>query len=500
MFQRRWLLAPGARVAVMVAGLVLAVPASLAQPASSALAGRLGDGLITQVEALAAQRPGTGPLSPAWAQQVVAAVLAHPDALGVAAQAAAAQGATREAAAALRPQLSGSGVAGRRETAPDTVLQTPPRSGNELALGLTLRQLVFDFGASTGSVAAAAAREAALGSRLASRRSELALRAVNAWVDLERERQQLRLAQDLAATALGLVDLVRERERIGGGSRADVVRAEARHAEALATIIAARRRVLAAEAAFAEAFGAPAPAATPLPPDADLPPGAARAVAEPGAWAGGMASVAGVEAGVEPALLAALVAGFPGLNEAELVVQAARRDYAVAVARERPSVGLEAAVTRRDLVGPGSPGTDGSVQLVVRHSFYSGGAGVARGQQALARQTQAEEELAALRRRVERAVVQTLAEVAQGDALVEARRTAARAAAASLRTVREQFAFNRGTLLDLLRAQEDVYGAGAGLLEAVSQRANSRWQLLHLSGGLAAAVGLPAGGARSPAP
>ena len=54
-------------------------------------------------------------------------------------------------------------------------------------------------------------------------------------------------------------------------------------------------------------------------------------------------------------------------------------------------------------------------------------------------------------------------------------------AAMAYEAVREQFAFRRGTLLDLLRAQEDLYLAGRDLIDGVADHALTRYRLLHLS-------------------
>ena len=54
----------------------------------------------------------------------------------------------------------------------------------------------------------------------------------------------------------------------------------------------------------------------------------------------------------------------------------------------------------------------------------------------------------------------------------------------SFEAVREQFAFRRGTLLDLLRAQEDLYLAGRDLIDGVIDHAVARYRLLHLGSGL----------------
>ena len=89
-----------------------------------------------------------------------------------------------------------------------------------------------------------------------------------------------------------------------------------------------------------------------------------------------------------------------------------------------------------------------------------------------------------LRRQLDRALQQAVADVRTADALVAARADAVRVASQAFEAVREQFAFRRGTLLDLLRAQEDLYLAGRDLIDGVIDHAVARYRLLHLGSGL----------------
>jgi outer membrane protein TolC len=50
-----------------------------------------------------------------------------------------------------------------------------------------------------------------------------------------------------------------------------------------------------------------------------------------------------------------------------------------------------------------------------------------------------------------------------------------------MRAVREQFSFNRGSLLDLITVQEGLYQAGRDLIDASADRILVRYRLLHLT-------------------
>ena len=71
-------------------------------------------------------------------------------------------------------------------------------------------------------------------------------------------------------------------------------------------------------------------------------------------------------------------------------------------------------------------------------------------------------------------------------------------AAVALEAVREQFAFRRGTLLDLLRAQEELYAAGRDLIDGIVDESLVRYRLLDLAMDLTPLFGNPCRALRRP--
>jgi outer membrane protein TolC len=61
----------------------------------------------------------------------------------------------------------------------------------------------------------------------------------------------------------------------------------------------------------------------------------------------------------------------------------------------------------------------------------------------------------------------------------------------ALEAVREQFAFRRGSLLDLLRAQEELHQATRDLIDSVANQTLARYRFLHLSADLAPMFNVP---------
>jgi len=88
-------------------------------------------------------------------------------------------------------------------------------------------------------------------------------------------------------------------------------------------------------------------------------------------------------------------------------------------------------------------------------------------------------------------LAQALAEAHNSTAAMQARKEAVQVAALAFDAVREQFAFRRGNLLDVLRAQEELYGAGRDMVDSVVDQALARYRLLNVAMELNAAFDIP---------
>ena len=133
------------------------------------------------------------------------------------------------------------------------------------------------------------------------------------------------------------------------------------------------------------------------------------------------------------------------------------------------------------MLGTGTPGNDTIAGFNLRYDIYTGGALGAREAQALSRVRQAEEDYRSAVRGFERFADEVRADARSAEGLVAARIDAVDLAAQSLRAVREQFAFRRGTLLDLLTAQEVLQGAGRDLIDAYAQQVLASYRLLYVA-------------------
>lgn len=428
------------------------------------------------------------------APSVLAAVERHPEAQIATEQRAAAAYGTREAWAGFLPQVSGGVEGGRRSS--DAVstawgVSQPSYTDNSKAVSLNARQLVWDFGATGFQVDSRLAQELSVQARAQAKRSELTLRALNAWLDLFRAQQLVQAGRMNVLSREQILDFIKEREQLGASAMSDVLRAQARLADAQATAVAAANRLAAAEAVWREFFDSEPPADPALPVVPGLPEGPSYAIPPHAAAVAHASSAAAAPVGIDAQARARWADTSPILTEARRQAEAAQAEARAAAAAVLPSVSFDVSVRRRDLGSGNTPGTDWNAGLSVSQSLFSGGAATARAQQAQQRAREAQLAEINLRRQLERALAQSLSDVRNSTTAVEARKDAAQVAAVALEAVREQFAFRRGSLLDLLRAQEELHQATRDLIDSVVDQTLARYRLLHLASDLAPRFGVP---------
>lgn len=461
--QRAWLARPVLVIALAsltgsvwsqaVTSPVATTPANLVLPANNLGEAQI-DFLLKAVQDLS--RPNRGLPIDIFRERVLTAVQVHPDVLATRASYAGALESTRELGAAKLPQISARADTTGQKLDRSTITGNPERRYETGGVAVTLTQNVYDFGVIDTSVQAGQERSAAALARLDGRRDEVSLRAVQTWHEVIRARRLLAQMRLNLQSMESIVSYLNRRYDLGGGPISDVWRAQSRLADAKASLASAQTRVRNAEAGYREVFDAnPGTLEMPVLPTLDR-----QAIA------------------ADPL---PLVRDYPAVRSAEASRRAAEQELDLTLRRERPNLGFEMSAQRRDMIGKGVPGTDLTAALVLRYSFYSGGADQARAAQAAHRAVEAAEQVRGITVQVERALAQALANEDNVASVLSARREGVSLAVQALRAVREQFANRRGSLLDLLNAQETLHAAGIGLTEAEIDEALARWQVLYYS-------------------
>ena len=411
----------------------------------------VGDHLIRYLEAWANVQAGEAQQKQARqiADTVARSVQQHPEFLAARAALTSSREGVDEARAAWWPQISGNTGYGSRTTGGVSV--------NSPTYGVTLSQLLFDFGNTSAKIGAAESRVQGAQAGLDKKQAAVVMRAVSAWHELYRSRKQTELHRLNVQARQDIVAFIKERADLGGSAASDVLRARARQTEAEAALSAAGVREQAAESAWREVFQSEPPIQVEVWPDFPL-------------------DVTALKAQVDT-----LVARFPTVQEAKQLSLASEKDAEAARANLFPRLALEHAIAQNKQTSTGMEYTDRSTLLTLRYNFLSGGAEMARARQAASKAVEYAMQAETEQRNTEKNLRQTLSEVALGQEILRNRRLAVGVANDTLAAVREQFAFRRGTLPDLLRAQEDVFMAGRDLIDAVTDHALARYRLLYMA-------------------
>jgi adhesin transport system outer membrane protein len=188
---------------------------------------------------------------------------------------------------------------------------------------------------------------------------------------------------------------------------------------------------------------------------------------------------------------AEIVRSFPAVRSAEAARRAAEQDRDQTAAQALPQLNMELSAQRRDIVGSGTPYNDLGASVVMRYNFYTGGGDTARTAQAGYRVSEATEQVRSISLQVERALMQALAEQRSAETILQARAEGVTQSIVALGAVRELFVNRRGSLLDLLNAQETVNVSGQAFLDAEVDAALARWRVLYFTASFWTLLGLP---------
>lgn len=198
-----------------------------------------------------------------------------------------------------------------------------------------------------------------------------------------------------------------------------------------------------------------------------------------------------LEARLEPLLDRAL-AEHPAVRAAEREVEAAQAEREFARARLGPRVNLELGVTHhRDLDGVRGLNADATAMLRLRQNFFRGGSDDARIRQAEARMDEARAGLARARNDVERDLRQAHEGLRSERARVPSLAEHARASAEVVQAYSAQFRIGQRSLLDLLNAEAEQFGARGALATGLYTVLAAGYRTLAAMGKLLDALGVP---------
>ncbi len=387
------------------------------------------------------------------------AVLRHPVVRGAAATADEARGRRAEVRAGLFPRVDAQLVAGgslARDFGARTAIveSLQPRSRSDASLNAD--QLLWDFGATGHRIAGASATLAAARAETRRAANATALRAVTGWYDVLMFRW-LAAVSNASIMRLTAIDAdTRTREAGGLGTGGDVARADAGLADAIGRAARVDRGLADAEARFVEIFGAPPPPVLSRPP-------------------------APVSAATSSDAALAMSHATPPAEAARARAEAARDEARAAVSDRFPRLSGGLSGTRYDVFARNRD-YDVRGQVVLRHVFSVGGAEGARVDQARARARAAGYAADEATAEAERDVTAALADSQILDRSLAALADAYRANRRARDVTVEQFRLSRGSLLDVLRVEQDFVAAASAYLQGAVERDVARYTLLARTG------------------
>ncbi|WP_156139628.1 TolC family protein [Sphingomonas sp. 35-24ZXX] len=326
---------------------------------------------------------------------------------------------------------------------------------------ISLAQPLFDFGASADRIAAAQQRVAGSEARFAATAEDIGLRAVAAWYELFAMRTLVALGEALDASQQTLGEAIDRRIEEGVAARSDRVRIDGAIAQSQARLAGYRRGQAGAEARFGELLGPPPPTLLRAP-------------------------VAIALADLQGDQLEQTADSAP-------IVRAARAD-ADAAARDAEAVRADLFPTVSASIEAGRYGVfetdidyDVRARLNVRLRLFGGGD--ARADQAAARAMADGARADRIRQEALRDIRVAASDVRALELQLTALRNSYVAAKISRDVLVERFRVARGSLFDVLSAEDAYFATATAYVQAIVDLDIARYVLLARTGQLLPALG-----------
>jgi len=321
---------------------------------------------------------------------------------------------------------------------------------------LSVQQTVFDFGGTARRIDAAGARLRAASANEDSVAEQLALRTISSWYDVAAYQALIAVAGEFSTMQEEFREAVRERIQQGVSAEGDFARAESYIASADTRMAQLRRALAQAEARYEELTGSP-----PSPAQSRAPQLEPRTMDRETALA---------ESRLQPEV-----------RVAEAEADAARLDYRAARSEALPIVtaGIDAGrygvfETERDY--------DVRARVTLRYRFFGGAE--PRVEQAGARARGAEARANRIREEAERDAATAWSDVQALEVELAALRESYIASRRSRDILFERFRVARGTLFDVLEANNAYFETAVAYVRALSELDATHYVLLSRTGRL----------------
>jgi outer membrane protein, adhesin transport system len=379
-----------------------------------------------------------------------------------------ARAARREARTALFPVID-LGVSANRAIArqfsndPNQIIERSRGRGRVDATA-SIQQTLFDFGAASRRIEAASSRLEAAGADADRTNEAVALRAIGAWYDIFAFGHLQRLGQVYLESERDLKSAVNMRIAQGVSAPVDRARVDSAIASAELRLGQYQRQLGNAQARYVELFKV-------------LPDAGFRRAPPP------MNALQSQDAVVHQ------VSSSPVVKAAKATAVAARAEAAAARADLYPNVAVGVDAGRYGLFVNGQSDYDIRARVSVRQRLF--GPGPARASGAKARADSATARAVAVEDEAIREARIAWSDVEAMRAMLISYESNYLAARKTRDAVVERFRVSRGTLFDVLDAEDRFFDAAANYIQGLSEYDSARYVLLARSGQLLDALAIP---------
>ena len=333
---------------------------------------------------------------------------------------------------------------------------------------VTLTQRIFDGFETLSRTRSAEHSAESAGFDVRDAAEDIAVRAVQAYINVLRDRDIILLGEANVAKHREVHEKVTERFESGAGSEVDVFQADSRLALAENRLREQRSNLRISETDFLEAVGQ-------MPEDLDVPANPADAVP------------ATEEDGVNTAW-----DNNPEIKSAAAIVESRRDDIDVARSPYWPTLNLEASHTWDKDADPNARGIGNTTEVILRlrYNLYRGGADKARTARAKESASQTLQREFEIRRLIEERMRVDYNEISVARDQVPIIEQRVMATERVLEGYTEQFELGLRSLLDVLDVENELFTARVSLVEAEFRYTFAHYQLLSDAGMLLNTVGV----------
>lgn len=327
-------------------------------------------------------------------------------------------------------------------------------------ISLTVRQVLFDGWEIANAVYRNAARVDSAALRAMSRSEALALAAIEAFIDVHRQRQVLRVARRNVTRHRRYLRQVQARKAGGKSSIGEVQQVRERLTAAQSAVLRIQQSLADASAKFNRIVGVRPHRLAPPPHPRGLPRSHREAV----------------DLGIR---------NNPAIRAANADIEAAEHAKNGSRSAYLPKVFAEVKGTRgRDLSGTPGPNEEVSGKLVLNWNLFSGGIRTARVNELAERIAESRAVRDTRIRDTVEQIDRAFAAVHIGTKRVRSTRERARVALRVVKTYEEEFRLSKRSLLDLLDSESSRFNADIALIGARSVLLFARYQILGAVGTL----------------